>query len=236
MRSALEGSTVETFISPKQTSTGKPILDGSFAIEERVTIDRASGKLATERTPPEWITERVYRVIHDTLFWVTRSDPRGDPPQNPFADPQFANWENAAQNWITQDPALAQSVAQRPPEEFDDVHVPENEPRVSFLEPARNRIVAKKERVSLRVSAQAPFGISQVVVFLDGVFATTLVPTSQNVFSGFVSIPANPAQQTIDVTVRAFDPWGNRGERTLELILQDGSAANEFPFFLQESG
>src|SRR3989344_3808283 len=114
MKSALEHASKEEFVPPKPVSTDKPILNGQWAIEETVFVDRASGKKATERTPPEWTEKRVYRVVHDTLFWINRSDPRGDPPDNPYQDPQFANWEQAVQKWISSDPTLAQSAQEHP--------------------------------------------------------------------------------------------------------------------------
>lgn len=38
--------------------------------------------------------------IHDILYWVSKDNPRGGQPQNPFADVQTSHWEYPVQAWI----------------------------------------------------------------------------------------------------------------------------------------
>jgi 1A family penicillin-binding protein len=42
---------------------------------------------------------RRYPQIHSILYYVKKEDPLGDPPDNPFQDPQFKNWEDGVLNW-----------------------------------------------------------------------------------------------------------------------------------------
>ncbi|MFH1161690.1 MAG: transglycosylase domain-containing protein [Candidatus Jorgensenbacteria bacterium] len=43
-----------------------------------------------------------YPQIHSILFYVRPSDPLGNPPENPDADPQFNNWESGVLAWARQ--------------------------------------------------------------------------------------------------------------------------------------
>lgn len=70
MRAALASSPAETFPDPDPVLSTKPMLNG---------IPFAYG----DPTP------------HSILFYVDTMNPGGDIPQNPYNDPQFANWEAA---------------------------------------------------------------------------------------------------------------------------------------------
>jgi hypothetical protein len=38
--------------------------------------------------------------VHSILYYVDKSDPLGPVPTNPYADPQFENWESAVLSWM----------------------------------------------------------------------------------------------------------------------------------------
>ena len=215
MKRVLEGKPVENFIKPKPQKIDKPILDGVFAVEERVLLDRASGKRATDRTPPEWIEEHVYRTIHDTLFWVDRKNPQGPAPKDPYQDPQFVSWEAAVQAWIAQNPELALSTAQRPPEEYDDIHTEQNTPLLSVFEPQEGTHTSNPLIVS--ALASAPLGIAQVLVFIDGEYLGPLGLESNKKQEGFWrGVFFLPHEADLHaLTLKAFDVYGNRQERSV---------------------
>ena len=215
MKRVLEGTSVETFIKPNPQKIGKPILDGVFAVEEHVLLDRASGKRATDRTPPEWLEEHVYRTIHDTLFWIDRKNPQGSAPKDPYQDPQFASWEAAVQAWIAQNPELALSTIQRPPEEYDDVHTEHNTPLLSVLEPQEGTRASSPLVVS--AMASAPLGISEVLVFIDGEYLGPLGVESNKKQEGFWrSVFFLPHEAGLHaLTVKVFDVYGNRQEKSV---------------------
>jgi hypothetical protein len=66
---------------------------------ETVKIDRVTGLRATASTPQDAIIEKVITDVHDILYWVNKSDPRGAVPSNPASDPQFRLWEPSVQTW-----------------------------------------------------------------------------------------------------------------------------------------
>lgn len=216
LREALADADIEAFKKPKTVKTGKPILDGVWAAEERVAIDRASGKRATDRTPPEWIEERVYRTVHDTLFWISRRNPRGAAPKNPSADPQFSAWEEAVQAWVASDPALLASVSERPPDATDDIHIQENEPRLTVVAPEPLRRVALPFRVA--VDATARLGVAAVSLSIDDESFGLLVPErgGGSRYEKTVSLERDGGEGSRDIvlTVRVFDRYGNRIERS----------------------
>ena len=113
--------TPEEFIKPDPVPTNKDILNGKYIQELKFKIDRISGKLATNLTPPDLIEEVIYPQIHCILYYLNKDNPQGD--ENGQDDPQFQNWELPVLNWVS---ALENSYLynQNPPQEYDDIHVP----------------------------------------------------------------------------------------------------------------
>lgn len=72
----------ETFNGPDPVeASNKPMLNGQY-------VYTPPGTGGTQK--PQ---------IHSILFYVDKSNPLGDPPQNPADDPQFINWESGVINW-----------------------------------------------------------------------------------------------------------------------------------------
>jgi 1A family penicillin-binding protein len=63
----------ESFTPPNTEYPAKPILNGQYVIDGQ---------------------------IHSTLYYLNKDDPRGPIPSNPYADPQFNNWEAAVRAWF----------------------------------------------------------------------------------------------------------------------------------------
>lgn len=61
----------EDFIQPSKILTSKPVLNG--------------------------MKEEIERSI---LHYLKKDDPRGEPPENPFNDPQYERWEEGIKNWL----------------------------------------------------------------------------------------------------------------------------------------
>lgn len=201
MKSALSGTPVENFTPPQPVTTGKPVLDGFKNAQIMVKIDKISGKIATENTPPELIEERGFGVPHDILFFCDKDDPRGPVPENPAADPQFGLWEEAVTAW-----AVRQNLTfQPPPAEKDDIHVPENIPVVSFIRPAANETIDTRS-LSVQVSAQARRGVSKVDYLLDDEPVGSFNYTP---FGGLLTVPNRFPKGFHTLTAKAYDDAGN---------------------------
>jgi 1A family penicillin-binding protein len=196
MKKVLKDTPVEQFTPPEPTVTDKPILNGELGPEIVVKIDRISGKLATENTPPTDTIEKTFREVHNILFYVNKDDPQGPPPEHPEDDPQFANWEAPVAKWAEEQGYTIDK--QQIPTGYDDVHLPENKPTVSITSPENNATVTSRETTAA-VAVSAPRGvISRVEYSVDGQpvgtsyfapFAGTLL-ISNSITNGFHTLRA----------------------------------------------
>lgn len=205
MSKALKGTKVEEFTKPKNEPAKKEMLDGKFENEVTLKVDRISGKLATELTPPEFIEERTYKEVHSILYYVDKKNPLGDKPTNPDLDPQFAKWEAPVLAW-----AQSKGYNQTVPTEYDDVHVPGNEPVIEITSPKKGETI-KTSTLEIAVSAQAPLGIAQVDFFLDDALMGT---DNTQPYSITATLPFNEPKTTHKITLKAYDTAGNK--KTLE--------------------
>ncbi|KKR09917.1 MAG: Penicillin-binding protein, 1A family [Parcubacteria group bacterium GW2011_GWA2_39_18] len=100
MLSALENIPHTSFSSPDTVLSTKPILNGVATQQSSVLIDKRTGKIADENTPPDQTEERTVSEMHNTLYYVQKDDPQGPSPINPRLDPQFDNWEGGLNEWL----------------------------------------------------------------------------------------------------------------------------------------
>ncbi len=204
MRRVLGEDNIETFNAPAVERTGKAVLDGGTDYgKTTVKIDRASGLLATEFTPPSYVEEKSFQQIHDILYYVDRANPRGDYPKNPANDPQFNLWESRVQAWAIRNKIEGGTA----PTEKDNVHIPENRPSLSFQNFSDGEIV-KTAFLDVAINASAPRGITHADYFLDGV---PLISITNHPFSLQQSI-SGTAAGFHELMVRACDDVDNCSE------------------------
>jgi 1A family penicillin-binding protein len=168
MKKVLGDTPVENFKKPEIPETGKPVLDGKLT-GQAVKIDKITGLLATEFTPPELVEEKTFNDHHCILYYVNREDPLGPAPADPKSDPQFEAWESRVQEWAKKQ-AASSSVdfsTSSAPTGFDNVHVPANKPAVKIISPADNTVVTNGF-LTTDIRAEAPRGIATVKYYLNG--------------------------------------------------------------------
>ncbi len=142
--SALDRLPNEKFIAPEPTvSELPPVFRGFWAGGKSYFIDKISGKLATEFTPPDLKQERVVKQVHSILYWLNR-----------FADPQFPLWEEPIRQWVSQN-NIAEETEAVIPQTLDDVHRPELAPRVAIVldRPAGDYRAGERLVVNLEIPA-----------------------------------------------------------------------------------
>lgn len=221
MKTVLGDTPVETFKKPDIPKTGKPILDGELT-GTPIKVDSATGLLATEFTPPELIEERVYQEHHCILYYIDKNNPLGPAPKDPKTDPQFEEWEKRVQEWATKQAAsssasstiyvLASGTA---PTSYDNVHTPENKPRINIIKPANNEILTEA-KITTDIIAEAPRGISKVYYYINN-----------NLFAEKGGYFFNLNETPIDflgsgyhnLKVRACDDVNNCSESSVEINL-----------------
>lgn len=169
MKKVLGNTPVESFNAPEIAKTGKPILDGEPYSARIYRIDRFTGLLATEFTPEEDIEEKYIYEPHSILYYVNKDDPLGDAPEDPTIDPQFDLWESRVKEWANKNigsstlPFSTSTI----PEEYDNLHRPENQPSFEILKPANNEIISDSV-LDVEIQASAPRGINRAEYYLNG--------------------------------------------------------------------
>jgi 1A family penicillin-binding protein len=204
----------EQFTKPEPISTGKAMLDGLFTSPTKVRIDKISGQLATEQTPPELIEEKFYNQIHNILYYVNKDDPRGDSPADPAQDPQYNNWEFSTSVWLAQNSQYIQTV----PTQSDTFHTNANLPRVKIISPYAGQTI-NQSSFFLQIEASAPLGVKQIDYFLNDDFIGSLLAPP---YQATVLIPAglsNASGSSAIVKIRAYDNVFNRQEDSVTIFI-----------------
>ncbi|OGZ33371.1 MAG: hypothetical protein A3I88_01080 [Candidatus Portnoybacteria bacterium RIFCSPLOWO2_12_FULL_39_9] len=209
---------IEEFTSPEPITTGKPILNGQFAFERKIKIDKISGKLATDLTPPDLIEEKIYQEVHSILYYVDKNNPTGPIPENQENDPQFLNWETPILAWAKNPPCSNSPCPvynQLLPTEYDDVHIKKEQLKVKIISPKNNEAITQSV-LTIQAEASASLGVKQLDFFINDrlVGADTIQPYS--ITFNLTPYLTASAQQTIKV--RAYDEALNREEDEITII------------------
>jgi len=169
MKNILDGSLVETFREPEEIETDKPMVGGSIGEEKKIIIDKMSGRLATEYTPLYLREEKIYRTMHNILHFVDKDDPLGPIPKNPENDPQYNNWEQGLIAWAEKNDIV---LNEEPPTEYDNIHLPEQQPTLEIITPQENQSVGQTFSINLEWSTV--FAFKKIDVFVDDILQQTI--------------------------------------------------------------
>ncbi len=215
MKAALANTPAESFTPPQPISTGKPVLDGQ-AGEVHVRVDKFSGKLATENTPPTAVEERIYRQAHEILYYIDKDDPRGPAPTDAGADPQFAAWEAGVADWASRNGWI---TTEDPPTQTDDVHTGSDVPSVSFVAPADGAVITGRT-FTARVSTTGPRGVKRVEFTIDGALVGT---TMGYPWEAQLSVPPTYGRGFYTLKATAFDDVETSGSQDVSInVTSDG--------------
>lgn len=211
MREAVKGAPVQSFTAPAPPDTDKPAILGT-AFVKKVKVDKITGKLASDLTPPDLIEERTFHEAHDILFYIDKNDPRGPAPEDPASDPQFTNWENAVAGWVEKNQWNATSTA---PTEVDDVHTPQNIPTVNISYPFAGTDLNSRS-FTIRSSVSAPRRIVTVTARMEGYVIGSSFSADSDIQA---IIPSALAKGYHELIVEARDDVGNVGKTTVQINL-----------------
>ena len=194
MRKILAAYPSQSFPAPEPLGPcDKPMLCGFQTEEIKLRINKVTGQRATPFTPPSDIEERTFREIHNILHYVDTSDPTGSQPENPSQDPQYNLWEEAVLKWAEDQGYLDEL----PPEEDDQLHSPENQPSIIWLEPSAGATISQSE-FTLRIQAEAKRGIKKIDYYLDNQYLGTSQTAPFN-----LQVEAKPNWQNGSYTLKA---------------------------------
>lgn len=248
MGQALKNLPPEPFIEPPgvqhikvSKASGKlpgPDTPGSMVVEEIFTsfsaptetehlfykakIDKISGLLATEFTPPDSTVEAIYQnyePIADMLNWAQEIK---DYYKNTGGTGEGGDLLSSQENGGFR--------IGMPPTEYDNIHTAEtakNVPSISILNPASQSIVPHGN-VSIEVSVSAPNGVATVEFYLDDKksFFTTTAP-----YSGKVNLTKFLKSDSKHLIVaKVIDSLGYGNQSAVEIkIANDGMEIKPAP-------
>ncbi len=233
MKRVMEGRPIETFASPEIKQTGKAVLDGEIG-STTVTIDRASGKLATEYTPDSYREEKTFAQYHSLLHYVDRDDPLGPVPEHPEEDEQYSAWEAGIQTWLAKKAAETgvKISSEDPPTEEDDLHVPGNFPSVKITSPDKNDSIDSRT-LTMDISADAPRGVARAEFYIDGQY---LGSDSASPYSLTTTLPSSVGRGVHTVKAIAYDDIDNAGSDTVTITVNSEGSDTSFELIDPKNG
>lgn len=211
----------EYFKKPDSPSLDvKPTLRGIWKGGLSYKLDSVSKKLATEHTPPELVSETIFNSVHSILHWIKKDNPNGEIPNNPNEDSQYEYWEYGVRRWFdewkTKNPDFVEVGNNIViPTEKDDVHVPENFPKVEIAPIPQESSVNPSVRLNIVFSVSGKYPTKKVELYVNDKY----ISSSEQNLSSVSFIPQDVGFSTGKNTVRivVYDSVLNRGEASVSL-------------------
>ncbi|MCF7906725.1 PBP1A family penicillin-binding protein [Patescibacteria group bacterium] len=205
MQAVLQNTPPQKFTKPEKILTEKPILNGQIP-EDTITlkIDKASQKIATELTPPSFVEEKVFQNYYPLLKYIDKDDPRGPAPLNPSLDPQYNRWQEGISEWLAQDSKRLSA----PPAEYDDLHIPFNQPSLTILSPYNGQTI-DNQTVKVNIKSSSARGIKKIKCSLD------------NIALDLITISSPQPNQEINTTCQMNLSGVEAGQHKITVIASD---------------
>ena len=216
MDQALQNYNIEQFPKYEKEETGKPILDGTLEMNEKIKVCETSGKdnycLATDACPESTRKEKAFFTGHDTLWYVKKDDPRGEEPKKPEDDPQFKNWEKAVQKWAEKDKDFSNN--QSPKDKCEAGDFTDYLPSVKITSPDDNETI-KSSPLTIEASLSAGYGIKKAILYINGNEIDTQASPD---FSYKYTIPGTTSELKIKIDL--LDKNGNSTSSTIDVSVE----------------
>lgn len=149
------------------SSNFPPIINGFWQGGKTYTIDKTTGKLATEFTPVEVRETKVVQEVHSILHWINKDDPTILSSVNPNDDSQYRLWEPSVRLWASQNGYVDQNNSVIP-KEVDDIHNSQSAPKITFVTPDPAINIKKDASVLVDLKIQSTTPISKTEFYLNG--------------------------------------------------------------------
>ena len=192
----------------------KPVLRGKWNGGISYLINKETGKLATKYTPTSVLGEIRSGGIHSILHWVDKNNPRGPIPKNPDQDSQYNLWEFPVRLWVNQQ-NINEITNPNLPNEIDDIHNPENAPRISITRPKEGEFFNPSDSVVIEVKDEGSrFNLRSVQYYLNGVY---IGRSTQGPYFSFSFVPEDIGVELREVNMisaQVVDEVSNKGEVT----------------------
>ncbi len=211
----------ETFKKPEPTPDDvKPVLRGIWQGGISYKIDKISGKLATDLTPPETREDIVEPSVHNILHWLDKDNPNGDAPKDPISDSQYENWEYGVRTWFEtwkkSNPSFNENTIVKPPKDEDDVHIEANLPKVT-LSLSQDTPYDKNARVTISVNNSSKYPLRKSELYVNGKFISSNEQNPKSI--SFTPQDIEGIERNNIIKVIVYDSVYNRGESTIDIVI-----------------
>ena len=184
----------------------KPVFRGEWHGGKEFIVDKISGRLATEYTPKDFQEKKVVQEIHSILYWLDQSSP------------QFKNWEEPVRKWAASQGLVDQNESVIP-KESDNVHVPENFPKISKIQinPEKDSY-GLNETIMIIPFIESKYDITQADYFANGNY---LGSTKNSPWS--YSLPLNQlgTDGVVEIKLKIYDKIGLSSESAITINIRD---------------
>ncbi len=220
MTEALKNHPVESFNKPEPINNSIPaILRGSWQGGETFTIDTASGGLATEYTPNEYIKEIPITNVQTILHWIDKENPLVLKNKFGNSDSQYRNWNYGIQNWWNLNSYKYKYYSENDkPNYYDNLHTERTKPEISFVGLVSTDLYEKNSPISFSLKIDSLYKIKKVDIFINNTYLTSLKSSPFNVTFTPKDISGIDKNNTIRIV--AVDDLGNIGEESISFNLK----------------
>lgn len=161
MSKVLGSTPIEYFKDPEPTQSDKPVLNGSITEGQKIKINKANGKIATNQTPESLVEEKTFKELHSILHYINKDDPQGSTPPDQSSE-QYTRWEAAIKRWAEGN----NYATEAPPTEFDDSFNDPQRPTISILSPTERQVITNRN-FTATVKVSAARKINRVEYYLN---------------------------------------------------------------------
>ncbi len=166
----------------------------------------------------ETVGTQTYPELHSELYWIDKSNPLGPAPENPYADPQFYNWEQSVKAWAEKNIPNFDTTYNKNPESssFINADVGSQNISVNVTSPLNGSFVSPPLVIAANI--QAMYGIKSVSLSFNGTTVDTKsAPGNTYQYAYLLSQPLLP-QNILELTVT--DGQGGVRKKTLIVFKQ----------------
>lgn len=213
---------VESFKKPDPEPTDlKPVLRGVWNGGVSYMTDTISGKVATDLTPTELKKEIVFNDVHTILNWIDKDNPRAILTKDPKQDSQYEYWEYGIRkwfdNWKRTNPTFTETKDFTIPSSTDDVHIPENIPKISITSPKPETTIEASSKVTITLSSTGKYPLKKTELYINDKYITTNDKTPLTL--SFVPQDISGITDRNIIKLVSYDTVLNHAEISVDLLL-----------------
>ncbi|MEK9159656.1 MAG: penicillin-binding protein [Patescibacteria group bacterium] len=213
---------------------------------KEIAVSKASGKLASESTPPDMVTTEIFAdfavptelddaYVNVKIETVTKRLATEYSPEDVVEGRSYrihkedwSNWQDDIDAWA----ATQEGNSQPPTQSASDIHNAEtaaNIPEIAITDPSSLSSISKEVRlhdVEVDILDNGN-GVDRVEFYVDDDLRYT---SPESPFTGRISIPTTTrAGSVIEVTAKVVDQYGYSSKSTIQLRVTDEEEEDEEP-------